>query len=350
MSTKLIELNTTELQSIEQSKADQIKAVFGPMAEMLKSFEDGYNEIVFQSEEEITKDITAKAKRLRLDIGKIRIETEKVRKQQKEEYLRAGKAIDGVSNILKWAISDKEDRLKEIENYFEIQEKMRLDELQNERSARISVYVEDAISRDWTKFTEDEFNSLVLMKKIEKEERIAAERKAEEERIAKELEAEKERDRIREENERLKKEADAREQDIRIEAKKREEEDNKRRENERLERQEREEKERIERELYEQKINDERLERQRVEQEEREKRKKLEDEIKAIQEEERKAKELEEARTQAELNKGDLDKVEDMIADIKAIQAKYSFKSAKNKKMYSDVCVLLGKVILHIQK
>ena len=99
----LIILDSAELQTIEKSKATQIKATFEPMAEMLLEFETAFDSVLADSEIEITEEITDRAKRLRIDIGKVRIKTEAVRKEQKDEYLRAGKAIDGVSNILKWA-------------------------------------------------------------------------------------------------------------------------------------------------------------------------------------------------------------------------------------------------------
>ncbi len=65
-------------------------------------------------------------------------------------------------------------------------------------------------------------------------------------------------------------------------------------------------------------------------------------------EEERK--QLEEAQKQAELSKGDAAKVTDLINELKAIAAKYSFKSVKNQKMFVGVISLLQKVIDYIQK
>ena len=182
MKTTIVKLEAPELTMIEESKAEAIRATFEPMVEMLKTFEDAFNEIVRDADEKIDEEITSRAKRLRIDIGKVRIETEKIRKEQKEEYLRAGKAIDGVSNILKWAVSDKEDQLKEIENYFEIQEQKRLEKLQTDRVMDLSKYVEDAEERDLASMDEDVWNAYFNQKKKDYEDRIEAERKAEEER------------------------------------------------------------------------------------------------------------------------------------------------------------------------
>jgi hypothetical protein len=56
----------------------------------------------------------------------------------------------------------------------------------------------------------------------------------------------------------------------------------------------------------------------------------------------------EENRFQLELNKGDTAKVNDLITDLELLKTKYTFKSAKNKKMYADVEKLINKVVNHI--
>lgn len=350
METALVKLETPELQAIEQSKAEQIKTTFEPMVQMLSELEAQYSEVVAESENGITKEVTAKAKRVRIDIGKVRIATEKIRVAQKEEYLRAGKAIDGVSNILKWVVTDKENKLKEIEDYFEIQEQKRIEALQLQRAEMLLPYVTDAFERKLAEMEEDVWNAYLAAKKKEHEDRLEAERKAEEERIAREKAEAAERQRIREENERLRKEAEEREKQAKIEAEKRAKEDEARRKKDEAERKAREEKERKEREEYEAKLKAEREERERIQREEEAKRRKLEEELRAKEEAERKAKEDEQARIQAEYSKGDAEKVKDLIADLKALKTKYSFKSKKNIKMYSDVSLLLEKVINHIEK
>jgi len=112
MGNNIILFDTPELKQINKSKAVQIRNVFEPMAVMLQNFEGSYDEILSAATKGITKEVQTKAKRLRLNIAKIRIETEKIRKIQKQDYLIAGKAIDGVSNILKWAIQEKEKILR----------------------------------------------------------------------------------------------------------------------------------------------------------------------------------------------------------------------------------------------
>lgn len=207
MNNKIILLDAPELKSIEQSKAEQIKAIFAPMTEMLASFEVAYSNVCEEAATGITEFVMAKAKRLRLDIAKIRIAAEKARKEQKEEYLRAGKAIDGVNNILKWAVEEKELKLKEIEDYFENLERQRKAELQTKRVEILSEYVQDASDRDLSSMDDDVWTAYLAAKKKEHEDRIAAEKQAQIDREAKEKTEAEERERIKAENERLRKEA-----------------------------------------------------------------------------------------------------------------------------------------------
>jgi colicin import membrane protein len=206
--------NAPELGVIEKSKADKIKATFEPMVKMLKEFESAYESVITESEKEITKEVTQKAKRLRIDIGRVRIETDKIRVAEKEEYLRAGKAIDGVSNILKWAVTEKENKLKEIENHFEILEQKRLEELQKERAEMLMTYIDDAHERNLSGMEADVWNAYFAAKKKEYEDRIEAEKKAEAERVAKEKAEKEEQERIRKENERLRIEAEKKEKEL----------------------------------------------------------------------------------------------------------------------------------------
>jgi len=334
---EIVKLESPELQVIEKSKAKQIKATFEPMVKMLAEFEEVYNSVISEADQEITQEITIKAKRLRIDIAHIRIDAEKVRKEQKEEYLRAGKAIDGVANILKWAIQDKENKLKDIEDHFENQERGRFERLQSERAAKLYVYVEDAHERKLAEMDEDVWIAYFNAKKKDHQDRIAAEQKAEIDRIAKEKEEEAERERIRIENEKLKNEAKKRE----AEAKK-----------------ERERHQKIQAKL-DMEAKESRLKHEAQLRIEADKREKLEDEIKAKNEAERieserieteRVKKLkeEENRIQAELDKGDAEKVFDLILDLETLQSKYSFKSAKNKKMYKDVNNRLQTIINYI--
>jgi len=126
-----------ELKGLDPSKAEQIEAIFTPMVTMLKSFEGQFDAIV---ESEINADTCNRAKRLRLDIAKVRTGADKLRGEQKAEYLRAGNAIQGVYNILKFAVTEKEEKLKEIENHFVRLAEEKVKRLQAERELELSKY------------------------------------------------------------------------------------------------------------------------------------------------------------------------------------------------------------------
>ena len=115
----------------------------------------------------------------RLFLREKRIAIEKSRKELKEQCLREGKAIDGISNVLKALISPIEDYLEKQERFVEIKEAEEREKI-----------------------------------------RLEVERKIEEERIAKEKAIQEEQERIRLENIRLKEEAEAKEKAMQAEREK----------------------------------------------------------------------------------------------------------------------------------
>ena len=219
-STAVVVLDNPDLELVGESRAKQIKKTFEPMIIMLDGFESSYNELINDSETEITAEITKRAKRMRIDIGKVRIETDKIAAVQKNDILIAGRAIDGVRNILKWAVSEKELKLKEIEDFFAIQESKRLEKLQDERVKLLDPFVDGAAERALSKMDEDVWNAYLSVKKKDFEDRAEAEKIAEEQRI---LEAAAKAKKIEEqkiENARLKAEAEKAEADLAKERKK----------------------------------------------------------------------------------------------------------------------------------
>ena len=345
-----LDLETTELTFIEKSKADQIKETFDPMVKMISGFEESYGELLLESKKEITKEVTKKAKRLRLDIAKVRVQTDKLRKSQKEEYLRAGKAIDGVSNILKWAISEKENKLSEIEKHFEILEQEKKEALQKKRVLEIESYVSDSDEKDYSSMEADVWAAYLQAKKKDYNDFIEAERKAEAERLEAEKKEALERERIKEENEKLKKEAAEREAKESIEREAREKIEAERLAKEAKEKAEREEKEKAEREAREKEALLLRKETEAKEKVLREEKELIEAELKAKEAEELRLKKEAESKIQSDLNKGDKDKVLDLIVDLMAIKTKYSFKSAKNKKTYSEVQKVIDQALFQIKE
>jgi hypothetical protein len=348
--SELIKLDNPELSAIGESKAKQIKTTFEPMVKMLEEFEDAFNQIVLSSQKEITKEVTASAKRLRIDIGKVRIETGKLKDKQKEYIKLEDKAIMGVHNILVYAVKEKEDKLKEIEDYFENQERLRMEKLQSERVEMLTPYLEGAHERNLAIMDDDVWNAYFEIKKKEYNDRIEAEKQAEFERLQKEKEEAEAREAQRIENERLKAEAIEREKQIKAEQEKRDRAEKERLAKEEAERKAREEKERKEREAHEAELKAERERVAKIQAEEQAKREKLEAELKAKEEAEKKAIQEAELLAQSELKKGDSEKVKDLIKDLTTLKSKYTFKSKDNERMYDDVKSLIDKVVNHIEK
>lgn len=192
-----------ELKGLEESKAKQIESVFAPMVEMLKGFEKAYDEVVSM---DVSKETCKAAKRLRLDIAKIRIDADKVRKVQKEEYVRGGNAVQGVYNILKFAVADKEEKLKDIETHFERLETEKKKTLQAERELELNKYDVHGSVTDLGDMEDSVWINYLSGVKLNYQAVKEAEEKAEKERIEK-IESERiEQERIKKENAILKKE------------------------------------------------------------------------------------------------------------------------------------------------
>jgi hypothetical protein len=339
MKSQLVKFEVPELKLVEQRKATKIKETFLPMAEMLETFEERFNEIILESKNGITQDLSLQAKRLRLDVAQVRIETGKLKDKQKEKIKIEDKAIMAIHNILVWAVSEKEDKLKAIEKDAEIKEQKRLEALQLERVKIMLPYIDDAENRKFSDMEDDVFQAYFTTKKQAHLDLIEAEKKAEADRIAKEKKEAEEHKRIEAENAKLKAEREAIEKKAEAE----------RKERNKLE---------AERLAKEAKVEAERLRLQNIanakhEAElkiERDKAAKLEAEKLANQKALEDAEKAKEASLQAELSKGDADKVKDLISDLKALKTKYTFKSKTNQKMFVSVCHYLDKLLNFISK
>ena len=342
-----MELKTLELNSLPETKAQAIRSTFNPMADMLEEFESRYNEVVSK---EVTKDTCKEARRLRLDIRKVRTSTEKVRKQQVEYFNLGAKAVNGVANILKFAISEKEAKLEEIEKHYERLEEERKAVIQQTRAEQLSRFVEDANERDLSGMNPDVWEAYLSNAEAKHKAIVEAEAKAEAERLEAQRKAEAERKRIEEENKRLKAEA---ERLAKIEAQKAAEAAKKlaaeREKAAKAERKLKAEAEAARKEAAE-KEKKIKVEAERKLKLEREKAAAIEAKLRAQEAEQKAEAARKEAARQAELNKGDTEKVKDLINDLSYLKSKYSFDSDKNKKMYLAVSALIDKVVAFIKK
>lgn len=201
---KIIERENPALAKLPPSKAQMILDVFVPMAELVAEFEGHYNELMFAAEDGVTLEISKRARRLRLEIAKVRVATDKARKETKAEYLLASQAIDGTAKILTWAISQKEEMLEEVEKFAERQAEEERQRLQAQRADEVHEYLIPGSGHGvYHEMTEDQWSAYVVgMKGLHEkrvEEALRLEKIAQEER--------EEQARIREENERLRAEA-----------------------------------------------------------------------------------------------------------------------------------------------
>lgn len=351
--TEIVKINAADY-GLEESKAKQISEMFKPMLDKMELFESEYNEII---KLEISKETCEKAYKLRQKYVKVRTGTATIHKELKSFYLQGGRFVDGWKNAQLMASEGIEDKLTGIEKHFENLEIQRRVKLSEARTIELSKYVEseDMIPGSLGDMPDDVWSNYLTGTKANSEtrkeaerkaevHRIEAERKAKEEKIAREKAEAKERERIRLENIKLKKEAEERKRKEKIEADKREKAETERLKKEAAERKVREKKERKEREAYELKLKKE-CEKAESERKEREK---AENELRLKRESEQKAIEDEDARIQAELSMNDIAKVLSLNDDLTNLKAKYSFKSKKNQKMYSDVGILIDKIIDHV--
>lgn len=147
------------------------------------------------------------ARKCRLALKTVRVASDKIRKELKEESLKKGKAIDGFHNILLHLVEAEETRLEEQEKFAERKEAERKLALKTQREELLKPYGVDTAVFSLGDMSDETFDHLLSGTKLAHEAKIAATAKAEADRIAKEKADAEERERVRVENERLKKEA-----------------------------------------------------------------------------------------------------------------------------------------------
>ena len=162
------------------------------------------------------KDSMKAAKAARLELKSIRCAAENARKKLKEDSLRKGRAIDGIYNMLEFAIKPLEEHLEAQEKYAVRLEVERMEKRRTERLATLEG-LDYTPAVDLGQLTKDAWKGLLQDAKDLHELKKERERKAEEERLAKEKAEAEERERMRIENERLKAEAAKREAEIQAE-------------------------------------------------------------------------------------------------------------------------------------
>jgi hypothetical protein len=148
-----------------------------------------------------------KSRACRLELRAVRLESEGIRKKQKEHALIYGRAVDGFHNILLADLSPVETALQEAEDIAERAEAARLAALKSEREKELQPHLETPIIGDLSELSATDYARMLSDAKLLKQAKLDAIAKAAEEAKAK-AEAERiERERIAAENVKLKSEA-----------------------------------------------------------------------------------------------------------------------------------------------
>ena len=146
------------------------------------------------------------ARQSRLELRTLRGKVEDTRVKLKEQSLREGRAIDGVSNLIKALVIPVEEELEKQEKFVQMKEEARVRKMYED----LAPFVDNINVFNLKDMSDEAFANLLKEAIVAKNLRIEADRKADEERIAKEKIEKEEREKLRLENEALaKKNAEA---------------------------------------------------------------------------------------------------------------------------------------------
>lgn len=245
-----------EQNQIQPETAKSLGTSFQPLFESArKVLEQSRAVVVTDPEQKLQIKL---AREYRLELKRIRLASDKQRKELKDESLRRGRAIDGFHNILLEMTQAEENRLEEQEKIAERILAERREKLLQERLAKLAPFGVDLSFVNVVDMPDATFEQFLDNSKAAFERKQEEARKAEAERIRLENERLKEEQRIREENARLKKEAEEREAAAKIERERIEKEKAEAEAKARKEREEAEAKAKAERDAIEAKAAEER--------------------------------------------------------------------------------------------
>lgn len=193
---------------LEKSQGDVI-------LESFTSFIKQFNELEALAKEIVITDISQKedmfkARETRLALKTIRVNAENTRKLLKEKALREGKAIDGIANIVKALIVPVEEYLESQEKFIENIETAKRNKMIEERTASLSLYVEDISVYNFYDLSDEAFENLISQVKSIYDAKQAELKKIEDKRIADEKAAKEEAEKNKIEVEKLRKEKEER--------------------------------------------------------------------------------------------------------------------------------------------
>ena len=271
-----------ETAGVEASDAEKLQKAFEPFFQRVEEWKEKAMAIKVTNIAQRSE--MAQAREARLILRDVRLNTEKTRKELKEDALRYGQSIDAIARMIRTAIEPIEEHLEQQEKFAEIKAAKEREERRQQREFEFSPFAEFAPTHVDIYAVDDEEYAHILSvcKGMHEAKRLEAERIQTEKDEAARKERE-ENERIRVENERLRKEAAAHDEALKAE---RDERERMQREHEQSIAAARAESERIQREQKAREL----AEKQRIEAEEksakeapdREKLRKLADDFAAI--------------------------------------------------------------------
>lgn len=128
-------------QGLEETQSQMLLKKFTGFFEEASKWEKEANAIVITDESQVVE--MAKAREIRLALKGIRVDSEKVRISLKERIVREGKAIDGVANVIKALVVPIEEYLEKQEKFIENLQASKQKEILEQRTNRLSLYVDD---------------------------------------------------------------------------------------------------------------------------------------------------------------------------------------------------------------
>ena len=187
-----------------------------PLVEVFKPYAVSAAEL-FALADEVTDSEPKKARAIRLDLAKVRIGVEKLRKAEKSESLKLGSAVDAVAKVIFNVIEPYESKMDAIEKAEEIaaaKAKAERAELRRQEIAPFGTVVDNLLLEE---MNPDAWASFVSGTKAAHEKKLADEAAAVEKSMREKEERKEAERKLREENERLQKVA-AEENRLRLES------------------------------------------------------------------------------------------------------------------------------------
>ncbi len=388
---------------LEEQKAKQISALFTPMLKTMEELEVELNEVLKlpMNEETYTK-----ARELRIRYKKTRTGTAEIHKKAKAHSLAIGKFLDGWKRTQAFAADVAEERLYDIEKHEELEKQRKIDVLLEKRAKALKKYDLEVVPDNLGELDTVSWNNYLTGTKVNFTKRKEKEKKEEEDHLENErimelgnvrtAETVKYADFIpeyktlklgwieeKEYHDILQKAKDKFDAKVKQDELDRQELDRLRLAGEKRKKEEKKQKERMEKMIElglvwdgeqftykdinfhwvdliampDKEFNKavkgatERMTVLRKEESDlaaKDKREKEEGD--KARQELADQKVEEDRKLQEELDADDATKVESLVKNLVHLAQHYTFKSVKNQKMYTDVGVLLAKVINHIEK